>query len=193
MPERRFCPECGGAQQRRELAGEQRNHWYCQRCRVADYDYPAIVVNVFAAHHKRLLWVQRNIEPRRGLWAIPGGFLEKGETLAQGAVRELREEAGVVIPPEQLQFYMTGTVTFINQVYMAFRVSVDTDNCQPGTESMDCRFYSRDECPWDSVGYPEINRSIVQAYEDLDRGEFHIWQSELSARGYSRARVRDRL
>ena len=58
-----------------------------------------VVVTAFVACGDKLLWVKRALEPQRGLWAIPGGFLEAGETLAQGAARELREEAGVVLPP----------------------------------------------------------------------------------------------
>ena len=86
-----------------------------------------VVVTCFVACGKRLLWVQRDLEPKRGDWAIPGGYLESGETLAEGAARELHEEAGILLPPEQLQLYMTGTITFINQVYVAFRATVDTD------------------------------------------------------------------
>ena len=143
-----------------------------------------VVVTCFVACGKRLLWVQRNLEPKRGSWAIPGGYLESGETLAEGAARELHEEAGVLIPPGQLQLYMTGTITFINQVYVAFRATVDSDFCAPGEESLDCGFFSRDDCPWDRVAYPEVNDSIVQVYSDLDSGLFDIWQGEMTESRY---------
>jgi ADP-ribose pyrophosphatase YjhB (NUDIX family) len=145
-----------------------------------------IVVNCFISCGKRLLWVKRGIEPRRGLWAIPGGFLECGEGLVDGAARELREEAGVRVPPDKLHFYMTGTVTFMNQVYMAFRAEVNSDYCVPGIESEACGFFDREECPWDQLGYPEVRASMVQAYDDLDRGEFSIWHSQASRDGYTR-------
>ena len=93
-----------------------RNHWRCGGCGELHFDYPMIVVTTFVANDDRLLWVQRGIEPQRGTWAIPGGFMELNETLAQAAARELHEEAGILLPPEQLQLYMTGTITFINQV-----------------------------------------------------------------------------
>jgi 8-oxo-dGTP pyrophosphatase MutT (NUDIX family) len=156
--------------------------------------YPRIVVTTFIAHGNRLLWVQRGLQPERGKWAIPGGFLEVGETLAEGAARELREEAGIVVPPDQLQLYMTGSITFINQVYMGFRATVDTDVCSPGVESMACGFYTRQECPWDEVAYPQVNDSIRQAYDDLDSGSFDVWQAEMTESHYkllpvSRSRV----
>ena len=110
--------------------------------------------------------------------------MENNETLAQGAARELREESGVIIRPEQLALYMTGTITFINQVYVAFRGTVDKEFFLPGVESQNCGFFTRDECPWDKVAYPEVNDSIVQAYDDLDSGTFQVWQAEMSENRY---------
>ena len=179
-----YCPECGGPLLRHVVGSELRNHWFCQRCQIAQHDYPRVVVTAFVASGNRLLWVQRGLQPQRGKWAIPGGFLELGETLAEGAARELYEEAGILLRPEQLQLYMTGSITFINQVYVGFRATVETDSCVPGEESMDCRFFTRDACPWDQVAYPQVNDSIRQAYDDLDSGSFAVWQAEMTASRY---------
>ena len=184
MADLNFCPDCGAGLKRYVVGGQQRNHWYCGRCQEEHYDHAMVVVTCFVACENRLLWVQRELEPQRGLWSIPGGFLENGETLAQGAARELHEEAGVLIPAQQLQFYMTGTITFINQVYVAFRATVDTDDCLAGVESRDCRYFSREECPWDQVAYPQVNDSIVQAYDDLDSGRFGVWQAQMTESHY---------
>jgi ADP-ribose pyrophosphatase YjhB (NUDIX family) len=143
-----------------------------------------VVVTCFVANGNRLLWVQRDLEPKRGAWAIPGGYLEAGETLAQGAARELHEEAGIALPAEQLQLYMTGSITFINQVYVAFRATVDSDYYLAGVESQDCAFFSREQCPWQDVAYPEVNETIVQAYDDLDSGSFDVWQAEMTEGRY---------
>jgi len=184
LPESRYCPECGGALERHRVGGELRNHGYCARCRQPHYDHPMVVVTCFVASDKRLLWVQRDLEPKRGAWAIPGGYLEAGETLAQGAARELHEEAGIALPAEQLQLYMTGSITFINQVYVAFRATVDSDYYLAGVESQDCAFFSREQCPWQDVAYPEVNETIVQAYDDLDSGSFDVWQAEMTEGRY---------
>lgn len=148
-----------------------------------------VVVTCFVACGQRLLWVQRALPPKRAHWAIPGGFLEVGETLAEGAARELREESGVSLPASQLQLYMMGTITFINQVYVAFRATVDTELVLPGQESLDAGFYSRNECPWDRVAYPEVNDVIVRAYDDLDSGEFEVWHTEMTEHSYLNRRV----
>lgn len=166
------------------IGGETRNHDYCKRCEAARYEHAMVVVTTFVACGKKLLWVQRGLEPQRGKWAIPGGFMENGETLAEGAARELREEAGVHVSPDQLSLYMVGTITFINQVYVGFRATVDDIACAPGIESMDCRYFSREECPWDAVAYPEVNNSILQAYDDLDSGRFDIWEAQMTQANY---------
>lgn len=179
------CSECGAALVPHVVGGEARRHWYCRRCGEARHDHPLVVVTCFVACDRRLLWVRRDLEPRRGLWAIPGGFLEGGETLAEGAARELHEEAGILLPPEQLQLYMTGTITFINQVYVAFRATVDTDYCRPGSESLDCAYFSRAECPWSEVAYPQVNDAVEQAYDDLESGVFDVWQAEMTEHRYA--------
>ena len=179
-----YCPECGAGLQRHMVAGELRGHWYCPDCAKPRHDHPMVVVTCFVAFEDRLLWVQRDLEPKRGLWAIPGGFLESGETLAQGAARELGEEAGIWLPPARLQLYMTGCITFINQVYVAFRATVDSAACLPGRESQACGFYTRHDCPWDRVAYPEVNDSIRQVYDDLDRGSFGVWEAQMSEHRY---------
>ena len=79
---------------------------------------------------------------------------------------------------------MTGSITFINQLYVGFRALVLTDACLPGVESMDCRFFARQECPWDQVAYPQVNDSIRQAYDDLDSGSFDVWQAEMTESRY---------
>ncbi len=179
-----YCPDCGGPLLLHAIGGELRNHWFCGRCQSAHHSYPQVVVTAFIACGKRLLWVQRDLPPQLGKWAIPGGFLELGETLAEGAVRELCEEAGVVLPPEQMHLYMTGSITFINQIYVGFRATVASESCLPGVESMDCRFYARDECPWEQVAYPQVNDSIRQAYDDLDSGSFEVWQAQMTGSHY---------
>ena len=184
MSHLRFCPDCGELLEPHVVAGETRNHAYCPACREPRYDHAMVVVTCFVACDQRLLWIQRELEPQRGRWAIPGGYLESGETLAEGAARELHEEAGILLPADQLQLYMTGTITFINQVYVAFRATVDTDYTNPGPESRACGFFSRNDCPWDQVAYPEVNDSIVQAYDDLESGVFEVWQAEMTEGRY---------
>ena len=138
------------------------------------------MLTCFISCGPKLLWIQRKLDPRAGFWAIPGGFMEGGETTAEGAARELWEETGIRLRAAALEFYMTGTITFINQVYIAYRASVDSEECAAGAEALAAAFYSREECPWDQVAYPEVNDAIRRAYDDLEQGSFGVYQAEMS-------------
>jgi ADP-ribose pyrophosphatase YjhB (NUDIX family) len=143
-------------------------------------EHPAIVLTCFIACGEKLLLIRRDLPPQVGFWAIPGGFMEAGETTAEGAARELWEEAGIRIAPESLSLYMAGTITFLNQVYIAYRASVDSTDCTPGVEAQAAAFFARDECPWEKLAYPQVNDAIRQAYDDLERGEFGMYHAEMS-------------
>jgi hypothetical protein len=88
---------------------------------------------------------------------------------------------------------MTGTITFINQIYVAFRGSVTQPDFAAGVESQDCGFFSRDECPWDAVAYPQVNDSIIQAYDDLECGTFEVWQAQMTETRYQLQCVSTRI
>jgi 8-oxo-dGTP diphosphatase len=142
------------------------------------------MLTCFVSCADKLLWMQRKLDPKKGYWAIPGGFMEAGETSAEGAARELWEETGIRLAPDALEFYMTGTITFINQVYIAYRAQVDSEQCTPGDEALAAAFYCREECPWEQLAYPEVNDSIRLAYDDLERGGFGVYQAEMSTQEY---------
>lgn len=184
-----YCPDCGCALVDHVVDGEPRRHRWCPRCAAPRHGHPAVMVTCFVSCGAKLLWIQRKLDPKRGFWAIPGGFMEAGESLAQAAARELWEETGIRLAPADLQFYMTGTITFINQVYVGFRATACVEECTPGVEALAAAFYSRDECPWDQVAYPEVNDCIRLAYDDLERNCFGIYHSEMTEEFYRIERV----
>jgi 8-oxo-dGTP diphosphatase len=165
-----YCSECG-----RPLGTAQARHWLCPAGHRNDPPGPKILVACFVNCGKRLLWVRRDQEPRSGYWAIPAGFMEQGESLAEASARELREETGVIVPPEQLQLYMIGSISYISEVYIAFCASVADTDCQPGPEVREARYFSREELPWDEVAYPSANAAIIQAYQDCEERRFGIY------------------
>ena len=102
-----FCPKCGGALEKRYVNAEMSNRQVCQDCGSILYRNSKPCLGVVALKGDRVLLVKRAIEPFKGCWDIPGGFLEEGEHPAHGAVRELQEETGLIIDPvEVLGIYM---------------------------------------------------------------------------------------
>ena len=128
--------------------------------------------------------MRRGIEPRRGFWAIPSGFLESGETLEQGAARELSEETGLKLPEDRLQLHGLGSVPHMNEVYVVFRTSVGDVTLAPGEETLEARFFSESELPWDDIAFPAINYLARLTYADMRRGHHGLYLAEHSREAY---------
>jgi ADP-ribose pyrophosphatase YjhB (NUDIX family) len=95
-----FCPKCGHALEQRPVDGRER--LVCVDCRFVFYQNPKPCASVLVLHRGQLLLVRRGIEPYRGWWDIPGGFLEADEHPEAGAIREVQEETGLLIRPVEL-------------------------------------------------------------------------------------------
>lgn len=176
-----FCNDCGSPLNYTIRPEKTRPVLFCPQCRQAVQQHPKLLVATFISCGNKLLWMRRAHDPQKGHWAIPAGFMEQGETLQQASARELFEETGVSIDPNNLQLYMMGTISFISEVYIAFHGEVSCEDCAAGVEAMDVQFFSREQLPWDQVAYPEANNSIIQAYDDLERGRLGIYHAEMTA------------
>ncbi|MBD3648925.1 MAG: NUDIX hydrolase, partial [Pseudomonadales bacterium] len=88
-----FCSKCGHPVIEKVPDGDNRSRFVCTRCEAIHYQNPRIITGCLPIHEGRVLLCKRSIEPRAGKWTLPAGFLENGETAAQGASRETQEEA----------------------------------------------------------------------------------------------------
>jgi len=126
----------------------------CDHCGFVDYVNPRIVVGVVCTWEGRLLLCRRAIEPRKGFWTIPAGFLEQGETPEGGAVREAAEEARAEVAIDALLGVYS--VPRISQVQMIFRGHLLSPNVAAGEESLEVRLATWDEVPWDDLAFPSV-------------------------------------
>jgi len=126
----------------------------------------------------RLLWIRRALQPRRGFWAIPGGFLECGETLAQAASRELLEEAGLAIDARALRLHGFGSVKHMNQVYVVYRADVDEVTLRPGQEALEARFFGESELPWNEIAFPAVSYLVRTTYADMRAGRHGLYLAD---------------
>ena len=126
----KFCSHCGSpALEFRVPAGDTLPRYVCSACTTVHYQNPKVVVGCLPVWHEQVLLCQRAIEPRRGLWTLPAGFLENGETILAGAERETTEEARAHIDIGPL--YTVISLPHINQLYVMFRarlISLETDD-----------------------------------------------------------------
>jgi ADP-ribose pyrophosphatase YjhB (NUDIX family) len=139
--------------------GDNRERLVCPECGHIDYQNPKIVVGSVVAHDGRVLLCRRAIEPRRGFWTLPAGYLELGETIEQGARREAREEAEAdILLDGVLALY---SVSRIGQVQVMFRARfAGPANIAAGPESLEVGLFAWDDIPWPEIAFPTVRWAL---------------------------------
>ena len=168
----RFCSECGQAVTLRVPDGDNLPRHVCDACGTVHYQNPKIVVGCIPEWEDRILLCKRAIEPRYGLWTLPAGFMENGETVQQGAARETLEEARAEVQVGQL--YALFNLPHISQVYMLFRAQLMRPSFGPGAESLEVRLLREEEIPWDDIAFPVIGEALKLYYRDRAAGDFRL-------------------
>jgi len=143
---------------RRIPDGEDRERLVCGECGFIAYENPKIVVGSVVIEDERVLLCRRAIEPRRGYWTLPAGYMELGETVEEGARREAWEEARVRLELERiLAIY---SVARIGQVQIIYRARLAEPGYAPGPESLDVRFFAWGDIPWNELAFPSVHWAL---------------------------------
>ena len=138
----KHCKNCGAAVVYRVPDdGDTRARAVCPACHTIHYENPLNVVGTVPHLGDRVLLCKRNIEPRRGKWTLPAGFMELYETTAQGAARETVEEAGAQFEMESL--FSILNVARVGQVHLFYTARLLGDQFDPGYETMEARLKAR--------------------------------------------------
>ncbi len=153
---------------RRVPEGDNRERLVCADCGFVAYENPKIVVGSVVAHDGRVLLCRRAIEPRRGFWTLPAGYMENGETIAEGAAREAWEEAQVRIEIDGILAVFS--ISRLGQVQVIFRARFATDSADPpyaaGDESLEVGLFGWDRIPWNEIAFPSVHWAL-KAWRDL--------------------------
>ena len=131
----KFCSVCGNEVRVGVPEGDNRPRHICEGCGTIHYHNPKVVAWCIAHWEDKVLMCRRAIEPRHGLWTVPAGFMENGETTYEGAMRETLEEANARVEVDDL--YVTVNLPHINQVYMLFRGRLLDLDYSAGEESLE--------------------------------------------------------
>jgi ADP-ribose pyrophosphatase YjhB (NUDIX family) len=172
----KHCRNCGTAVDfRLPDDGDTKMRAVCPACHTVHYDNPLNVVGtvpVWGDHGEQVLLCKRNIEPRKGKWTLPAGFMELGETIAEGAMRETDEEAGAQISLGELFTLMN--VPRVGQVHFYYRARLLSDQFQPGIETMEARLFSEAEIPWDELAFRTVRETLERYFADRRSGRFGL-------------------
>ncbi|MEE4277649.1 MAG: NUDIX hydrolase [Halieaceae bacterium] len=174
----KFCSTCGANVELRVPEGDDRNRFVCVACDVIHYVNPRVIVGCLATHGERVLLCRRAIEPRYGLWTLPAGFMENGETTKAGAARETWEEACGRV--SDLELYRVFDVPYISQVYLFYRCSLDEGRHAAGPESLETALFEEGQIPWDEIAFPVVKNTLEDFFADRREGRFPIVVDEIA-------------
>ncbi|WP_374433602.1 NUDIX hydrolase [Inhella sp.] len=153
------CAACGAAVQYRTPPEDNRERAVCTDCGQIHYENPTNVVGTLPlAPDGRVLLCRRAIEPQRGRWTLPAGFMELGESVAEGALRETLEEAGARV--ELLGLMSLLNVTRIGQVHLFYRARLLDLDFAPGPESLEVALFHFAEIPWDELAFRTVRATL---------------------------------
>ncbi|MEJ2723907.1 MAG: NUDIX hydrolase [Deltaproteobacteria bacterium] len=156
----RFCPVCGGNLKSTILKDKEPARLVCTQCEFVFYLDPKLVACAIVEMDNRVVLLRRGIQPQKGRWVIPGGYVDRGETVEAAALRETREECGVKIRIKRLLgvYSYPGRLAAV-VVYLADYVS---GTLIADDESEEVRLYRPDEIPWADLAF----QSTVDALRD---------------------------
>jgi ADP-ribose pyrophosphatase YjhB (NUDIX family) len=155
----KHCRNCGtSVVYRLPDDGDTKERAICSACQTVHYENPLNVVGTVPHLDDRVLLCKRNIEPRKGKWTLPAGFMELGETTLQGAARETDEEAGARFEMESL--FSVLSVPRVGQVHLFYRARLLSDRFDPGFETIEARLFAESEIPWDEIAFQDRSRDL---------------------------------
>ena len=174
-----FCTNCGGPLEKAVPEGDDRLRHICRRCQHIHYLNPKMVVGTIPTADNQILLCRRAIEPRYGMWTLPAGFLESGETVLQGALRETHEEACATL--SDVHPYAMYNITFVSQIYFMFRGALVDGVFAPGAESLEVRLFDLQEIPWQEIAFEVIRITLTSYLADYRQKSFPFHMGDIAA------------
>lgn len=164
----KFCPSCAAPVAQRVPDGDHLPRFVCTACGAIHYRNPKLISGCVPEHDGRILICRRAIEPRRGYWTVPAGFMEIGETLQQAAARECHEEA--------LARVTVGSPLVIvhvlraEQVHVLFRARLADPAFGVGIESLETVLCEEREIPWQGIAFASVEFALRRYLADRAAG-----------------------
>ena len=177
----KHCRACGAVVvYRLPDDGDTKLRAVCTACNTVHYENPLSVVGTiptWGKHGEQVLLCKRNIEPRWGKWTLPAGFMELGETTAEGAARETVEEAGAQFEMQALFALMN--VAKVGQIHLFYRAKLLSDSFNPGIETIEARLFIESEIPWEELAFRTVKETLKLYFENRRTGKFDFHVMDL--------------
>ena len=165
-PEFRFCPVCGGVL--RSSMVNNRPLPVCASCHFVFYQDPKVVACSILEVDHRIVLLKRGINPQKGKWVLPGGYVDRGEAVKDAAIREFREECGLLTRVRRLfgVYSYTGQIPVVI-IYIAQHVSGELI---AGDETLEAGWFSENKIPWDNIAFRSTKEALEDYYKHINKG-----------------------
>ena len=173
-----YCTQCGTHVELRIPEGDSHLRHVCPQCGEIHYQNPKVIVGCIAEWEQRILLCRRAIQPCYGLWTLPAGFMENGESTTQAALRETYEEACARVSIERL--FALINIPHISQVHLFYRARLLDTNFGAGEESLETQLFSEDEIPWHELAFSSVDQCLKAYFGDRRTGRFEFHEATLA-------------
>ena len=154
----RFCPRCGGALGRRVIKVNEPERLVCEKCDFIFYLDPKVVAGTIFTIDDEVVLLRRGIEPAMGQWVFPGGYVDRGESAAEAAIRETREESDLEVTVRQL----LGVYSYSRSpnIIIVYAAEVLGGKLGAGDESVEAATFPVSRIPWDELAFPSTAEAL---------------------------------
>lgn len=177
-----FCSQCGDKVTFVIPEGDHRERHVCPSCDTIFYDNPRVIAGTLPVYQNKILICKRGIEPRADYWTIPGGFLENGESLSDGALRETLEESCAHVVNQQLLSIIS--LPSVNQIHCFYLSKMDKPDFEVTPESTEIRLVSLDEIPWQEIAFKTVEQTLRHYCKYHEQTELPLLESSILPRSF---------
>lgn len=156
---------------------DDRLRYICHTCGYIHYINPKLVVGCIPVWRDKILLCRRDIEPRKGFWTLPAGYLETGESVEEGARRETLEETGAIVV--DLMPYRMFDIVHIGQIYFMFRARLQKPDFRTTRESSEVSLFEENEIPWEMLAFRVIKKTLKAYFRERSAGRFHFYERQI--------------
>ncbi len=160
--------------------GDTKLRAVCGVCATVHYENPLNVVGTvpfWGADGAEVLLCKRNIEPRKGYWTLPAGFMELDETTSEGAARETIEEAGAQFELQTL--FSIVNVRRVGQVHLFYRAKLVSAEFAPGHETMEAKLFAEQDIPWGELAFKTVKVTLEHYFADRASGKYDFHEIDV--------------
>ncbi len=175
-----FCPHCGSPNLTHRIPeGDTHPRQICTTCATIHYSNPKIVTGCLPVWQDKVLLCRRAIAPAYGLWNVPSGYLENGESVREGARREVWEEARAEV---RLDYLITlYDIERIQQLYLQYVGDLVEGRYAVGEESLEVRLFTEQEIPWEDIAFTSSAFTLRNYFRDRKNGTKQLYQNSYPA------------